>query len=340
MDWNKLAAKVGLPEDIEFPKIDPVPEGIDRPFWSVMIPTYNRTDLLAETLLSVLEQDPGSNEMQIEVVDDCSTEGDAEAIVKEIGKGRVSFYRQPQNVGQALNCNTCINRARGYWVHILHDDDKVLPGFYSRLQTGLAKERTVGAAMCRYIYMNQSGQWEYFSFLERPTSGILPNWLERIKPGVIQFPAVVVKRSTYEKVGGFYPELKYMLDMEMWMRIALNYPFWYETQPLACYRSQNLQSVTSSVFKSRIIIADGYRLLAILKSYIPEDKDIHIIREAQKGIIIFLILVIRENFRNGNINAAFNQVQEILKYDRSFGVIKGIVGSFKLIIKSGISKLT
>jgi len=44
-----------------------------RPFWSVMIPTYNpRADYLEETLHSVLQQNPGPKQMQIEVVDDCS----------------------------------------------------------------------------------------------------------------------------------------------------------------------------------------------------------------------------------------------------------------------------
>src|SRR2546423_1107808 len=42
-----------------------------RPFWSVMIPTYNaRADYLEETLRSVLRQDPGPEQMQIEVLDD------------------------------------------------------------------------------------------------------------------------------------------------------------------------------------------------------------------------------------------------------------------------------
>jgi len=45
------------PKHIECPKIEPVTEGLHRPRWSVMIPTYNRTKYLSQTLTSVLEQD-------------------------------------------------------------------------------------------------------------------------------------------------------------------------------------------------------------------------------------------------------------------------------------------
>src|SRR5207253_10172288 len=53
------------------PRIEPVPEGDERPRWSVMIPAYECAGYLVETLESVLAQDPGPDRMQIEVVDDC-----------------------------------------------------------------------------------------------------------------------------------------------------------------------------------------------------------------------------------------------------------------------------
>lgn len=133
---------------LDVPQITPVPAGDIRPFWSVMIPNYNSDRYLAQTLKSVLEQDPGAEEMEIEVVDDCSNKDDPAAVVKEIGKGRISFFRQPDNVGATANFNTCIQRAKGQWVHILHSDDTVLPGFYNRLRSALEPELTIGAAFC------------------------------------------------------------------------------------------------------------------------------------------------------------------------------------------------
>jgi len=104
----------------------PVPkvaEEVSRPLWSVMIPTYNCAQFLRETLASVLMQDLGPEVMQIEVVDDYSTQGDVEAIVQEMGQGRVGFYRQPENRGHVWNFQTCLERSQGRLIHLLHGDD-------------------------------------------------------------------------------------------------------------------------------------------------------------------------------------------------------------------------
>ena len=67
--------------------------------------------------------------MPIEVIDDLSVQDDPAAVVREIGDSRVTFFRQPANVGPQANFTTCVQRARGYWVHLLHGDDMVRPGF-------------------------------------------------------------------------------------------------------------------------------------------------------------------------------------------------------------------
>ena len=87
--------------------------------------------------------------MQIEVIDNCSTSGDPEAVVRELGGGRIAFRRQPDNVGIVENFNDCIRHAAGRWVHILHGDDTVRPGFYERLRSGIAEHPEVGAALCQ-----------------------------------------------------------------------------------------------------------------------------------------------------------------------------------------------
>jgi len=116
------------------PKINPFGALLNRPFWSVMIPTYQPVvTYLRQALESVLQQAPGPEQMKIEVVDDCSPGVDVAAIVKSIAGKRVEFSRTPRNLGLVGCFNTCIEQARGQWVHILNQDDYILPDYYKHL---------------------------------------------------------------------------------------------------------------------------------------------------------------------------------------------------------------
>lgn len=309
-----------------FPPIDSVPKDFYRPFWSVMIPTYNGTKYLEQTLKSILIQDPGLEKMQIEVVDDCSTSDDPERLVQEIGQGRISFYRNPQNMGLVGNWNSCIQRARGHWVHILHQDDIVLPGFYTHLEEGIQTDLSVGSAFCRYLYMNQNGHWQFLSSLERETPGILENWIEKIAiTQRIQYPAMVVKRSTYEKLGGFCAEVHYSADWEMWKRVAVYCPVWYEPQVLACYRLHP-ESESSRLSQSGADIADIRRAIKMSEAYLPKDTVKILSLRAREHYALYALTKAYNLIAQHNFIAAKAQVREALYCSYSFRVIKSIVG--------------
>lgn len=185
-----------------------------------MIPTYNCANYLRKTLQSVLAQDPGENRMQIEVVDDASTQDDPEAVVRQVGQGRVRFHRQPTNVGATKNFNTCVSRSLGHLVHILHGDDLVEPGFYNEVET--LADRFPDAAMIatRSFYIDESGKIfgrsPYVPRYAVATRDAQP--LRYLNP--LRTPSIVVRRSFYERHGGFCERLVHVADWEMWARAA------------------------------------------------------------------------------------------------------------------------
>src|SRR5260370_12390187 len=145
-----------------------------------MIPTYNpRAVYLEETLNSVLQQDHGPEQMQIEVVDDCSADHTGAEVARRVGAGWVTFHGEAQNRGLANTWNRCIERARGNWVHILHQDDFVLPGFYDLLRKG-AQQSDARALFCRCATMNSTGHWLCISELHRGCAGLLDDCHARI----------------------------------------------------------------------------------------------------------------------------------------------------------------
>jgi glycosyltransferase involved in cell wall biosynthesis len=202
-----------------------------------MIPSYEAERYLPDALASVLAQDPGEELMQIEVVDDGSAT-DPTPLVRRLCGDRVSVHRHPLNRGHVATFNTCIERSAGEFVHLLHADDAVRPGFYDRLGAALRAHPEAGAAFCRFIAIDDDGNWTKIGPIEQPTPGILERWHERIATGQrLQPPCIVVRRRVYEAIGSFDRRIgSYGEDWEMWTRIAASYPVWYEPEPLALYR--------------------------------------------------------------------------------------------------------
>ena len=218
------------------PRISPLAEQGRRPVWSVMVPVYNRVKYLRHALESVLSQGYSQDEMQIEVVDDCSANSEAEAIVNEIGCDRISFYRQRQRVGFVSNWNTCIERARGHLVHILHDDDFVATGYYEEVNTLRDKYPGLGLYGTRSFIIDE----------ESVVTGVIPRLADLEYPNrsatqffyecPIRFPGITVRRTSYETLGGFRPDLGYVADWEMWARISDDHGAVISRNPLTYYR--------------------------------------------------------------------------------------------------------
>jgi glycosyltransferase involved in cell wall biosynthesis len=318
--------------------IPPVPDGTCRPLWSVMIPTYNCASYLRETLASVLAQDPGSEVMQIEVIDDYSTKDAPAAVVEELGRGRVSFYRQKENVGYIRNFDTCLERSHGKLIHILHGDDYVREGFYRKLQQAFEQNQEIGAAFCRSLYIDEQGHWQSISPLERSENGILSNWLEQIATGQrITTPSIVVRRDVYEKLGGFDRRFSCAgEDWEMWVRIAAEYPVWFEVEPLAAYRVKRAGSLTGDSVRTGKLVRDMRKATEIVASYLPTYLPKALADElsskARETYAQWSIETAQQMLAAGNIRGAIAQTQEALRCSNSLRISRSVI---KLFLREG-----
>ena len=254
-----------------------------RPHWSVMIPAYNpKPEYLNKVLRSVLTNIPRNLDVQIEILDDASPTCNVAALVKKMaGMTKVSVHRNSNNLGYIANWNACIERANGEWVHILHQDDYVLPGFYEKISTGLKLHPEAGAAFCRHNHVSAKDETTFTSALERAEPGILENWPERLSSMQRQqFVSTVVKRSTFEKIGGFWSEARSAADWEMWMRIAAAVPVFFHPEILACFRIHNI-SESSRLLMSGENSTDTSKAIDLFSQYLPEDKRAELVAAAK-----------------------------------------------------------
>jgi len=304
---------------VVFPRIDEVPSG-QRPFWSVMLSVYRRTCYLEQALRSVLVQAPGPAEMQIEVVvegPDDSAQAEIEAMVRAIAGDRVGVHRHPIRAGHPEIFNVCLRRARGLWIHVLHDDDWVAPGYYAAMSEGIQRAPAIGAAFCRHTYADEKGQRLRLSLLERETAGTIAGWLDRI--GVccrLQTPSIVVRREVYERLGGYCPQARSVFDWEMWQRIAVHYPVWYEPEALAFFRLSS-GSEGARVIASGEQIADTRAVIDIVRSYLPSAKADALWRRARENYACYAFELAEKQMEAGNPGAAMVNLAEGVRCSRS-----------------------
>lgn len=187
---------------------------------SVILPTFNRADLIAETLDSLLVQTRPVN--QILVVDDGSTDGVKDVVLRYADK--VTYVRQ-ENGGKSRALNFGMTLATGDYIWICDDDDLLEPDACERLAGALDEDPLIGFCAGRHDdftvdpltgeqRIKAPGYW-----LASKPEEIFPDLLDGCH---IFQPGMIVRRSVYAAVGEFNPDFIRSQDYEMLLRIARN----------------------------------------------------------------------------------------------------------------------
>lgn len=110
-----------------------------RPYFSIVIPTYNRADLIGLTLQSVQNQE--FNDWELLIVDDGSKDNTAAVVQPYLADARVQ-YLPKENAERGVARNYGLARATGNYVLFLDSDDRLHPNHLSTLHTAIAAAPT------------------------------------------------------------------------------------------------------------------------------------------------------------------------------------------------------
>ncbi|CAB50071.1 glycosyltransferase family 2 protein [Pyrococcus abyssi] len=202
---------------------------MSRPIVSVIIPTYNRANLLRRAIASVLNQK--FKDFELIVVDDASTDNTPE-VVESIEDGRIRYIRLKKNSGGPIARNIGIKKAKGRFIALLDDDDEWLP---HRLEVQVRKFENLGKEF-GVVY----GGFYYVSQDGRILGKRLPKhrgdiYSHLLKENFIGSPTLLIRRECFKKAGLFDPRLSSSQDWDMWLRIARYYKFDYVDEIIAKY---------------------------------------------------------------------------------------------------------
>jgi hypothetical protein len=180
------------------------------PLVSIITPSYNQAAYLEYTLQSILAQEYAHIEMI--VVDGASTDSSPEIIKKY--SDQITWWVSEKDRGQADAINKGFQRAQGEILAWLNSDDLYLPGAISQAVHSLQNEPELGLVFGDAITMDANG-----SPLNRLTFG---NWglKELVNFRIICQPAVFLRRKVLEQAGWLDLSYHFLLDHQLWIRIA------------------------------------------------------------------------------------------------------------------------
>lgn len=206
------------------------------PFFSIVIPLYNKQKDIAATLQSVFAQTFADYEVII--VNDGSTDG-SESEVLQFDDNRI-VYIKTENRGVSQARNLGMEKARGEYIAFLDADDYWFPGHLETLQQLITKYPKAGlyATNYRFAYPNGILVDTDFSSLGSNFSGIVDNVFKHsLKNRLTWTSSVAVKRDVFGKVGLFDTSITLGAgeDTDMWIRIAIKYPVVFTTKVTAHY---------------------------------------------------------------------------------------------------------
>jgi glycosyltransferase involved in cell wall biosynthesis len=197
-----------------------------KPLISIITPSFNQSDYLEMSMLSVLNQDYPA--LEYIVVDGNSTDGSQEIIKKYAN--RLAWWVSESDKGQAHAFNKGLEHASGKYIGWLNSDDLYLEGAVSEAIELLESNPEVAFVYGDVQAIDQLGK---ITNIMRYGDWNL-NDLMQFK--IIGQPAVFMRRELLESTGGLDSSYHFLLDHHLWLRLASQAPIKYSRKLWAAAR--------------------------------------------------------------------------------------------------------
>lgn len=206
---------------------------------SVIIPTYNRAELLKNSILSVLSQT--FQDFEVLIIDDSSFDK-TEEVVKNMSGNQIKYIKNSTNKGVSAARNVGINNSRGDYIAFLDDDDEWLPEKLERQVILMDRISSDFGAVYTGAFSTDLARNNVLEIAIPKFRGHVLN--EIILSNFIFTSSMIVRKRCFALVGLFDENLSYGEDFDMWIRISKE--FLFESIPEALVKHKNHAHTTSS----------------------------------------------------------------------------------------------
>ena len=220
---------------------------------SIITPSYNQADFLEQTIRSVLAQENAQFEYLI--VDGASTDGSVGII--ENYAASLAWYVSEADSGQACAINKGFVRAKGEIIAWLNSDDYYLPDTLAKVADLFAQHPEAGIVYGDVLSVDSAGNPINLQHFQPYTLDDLMAFK------IISQPAVFMRRSLLEEAGYLDDDYHFLLDHQLWLRIAQLAPLIYTSQTLAVARYHD---EAKNIAHAEEFGAEAFKILAWMKT--------------------------------------------------------------------------
>lgn len=216
---------------------------------SIITPSYQQAAFLEETICSVLDQN--YPDLEYWIIDGGSQDGSVEIIQKY--QHRLAGWVSERDSGQAEAINKGFARATGDIVAWINSDDYYLPGAIHAAVAVMEQNPDVGLVYGDVLAINGAGQTINVQTFR-------PMGLDDLMQfSIIGQPSVFMRRSVLEQAGLLDLSYHYLLDHELWLRVAQHCKLRYVP---ARWSVSRYHAAAKNVSQTSKYGVDAFRLVA------------------------------------------------------------------------------
>ena len=248
-----------------------------NPFFSVIIPLYNKENHIKATLQSVLSQT--FTDFEVIIVNDVSTDNSLN-LVRQIKDERIQIINHPVNKGLSASRNTGITYAKADMIAFLDADDLWKPRFLESICF------LIDAYPDASIFATQYEEFYTGDFIVPIKADRLPVTENQIylldffpvNMGklIVSFSSICIRRKVFEKIGTFNEAVTFAEDVDFYIRAFYNNQLAYYNKSLASYMIYNSQQMSLAGLKSKVIPDfDSYEYMTLNRPDIKRFLDFY-----------------------------------------------------------------
>jgi glycosyltransferase involved in cell wall biosynthesis len=188
---------------------------MNKPFFSVVIPTHNRAYLLKRAIEKVLSQT--FEDFELIIVNDHSTDDTATILASYTDK-RLKYLLNDRTKGACGARNSGIFAAQGKWVAFLDDDDEWFPDKLKEQHSTIIKAASDVGMICTDYKIDKGLGRKPVIIKNRPTGWIRDKLLYGYAIGSLS--SVAIRKDILKKIDGFDERFPSNQDWDLWIRTA------------------------------------------------------------------------------------------------------------------------